>query len=778
MPSYPRLVKHKRPFAALFPSLLFLWGCGSILQAAVPLPAAAALPSRMVAAPRSFPQILADIEAFGRRVENSPPERATFDYLESACRASGLDVSYLSFDEAPQGYSNSRILEAKLRGVRGDELALIVPVDSWIDASPESGGAVGLALALAEAEFFGSEAASGRIPPITLRFVFLGADRRGLESGGDEASLGSRTWIARAEGLESLAVIYLSMSGLPSSLAIENAGKGILSPFWHYDRTRRALEKAGFSLRLEANRMQIFRLGLADGYGPAAPYLAADIPALAIRGWGNAPRSEAAEIGREFTVFLQNLLVRNAGGFSESWDRHYLIFQLGSVSAVVRETAYVAFLVLFSAFAVGAALVLSVTRRSALKAAVHRVPVMAAQLLALFAALCAIVLVERGVSALDAFLIGSSDFWRLSPRTFAAARVLASFFLYLSILSILVQRRVLTPNPYFYEFAALVCLAVDIYVFSATRLTISFYFVWAFFIVAISLAARRPFATLIAFCLMYAPLGLLAVELILRPEFAVYGRLMAPTVADGLVIAAITLPFFTFVASPLLFYSRHGTAARRHAILVFSLVAVLIEGGALAFAALGPARMPPGRAGVSAFKLSEILDQDRGSFTAYMSADRRIGRGILFRGDARLPYRSDSDRVVLRGSDDERLLAVDQSRSFFLDRVNDTITISWAKSPYSVDLKLQGDKELQIYDCDLPYQVALDGKSAAIFVGVNPGSSLRFSLTVPRDFSAILETRSTYLRPLVPYRFAGGGSPGEGDYSVTSTARLSGEAGG
>ncbi|MDA8424914.1 MAG: hypothetical protein M0Z80_02155 [Treponema sp.] len=770
-------MKQKRPRAALIVSICALALSGHPLQAAGDLSAGAHRPAAMPV-PRDFPGILADIRAFGERVENSAPERRAFDYIEAACKEYGLEVSRLSFDEAPGGYSTSRILEARVGGSRGDELALVVPVDSWIDAAPGEGGAVGVALALAEAEVFGSEAAAGRRPPVTLRFVFLGAERRGPRRTGEEASLGSSTWIARAEGLESLAVIYLSMEGLSSSIGIENAGKGVLSPFWHYDRTRLALEAAGFDLRLEANRMQIFRLGLGDRYGPAAPYLAAGIPALAIRGWGSAPDSDQAKIGGEFTKFMRNLLRRNEAGFNESWDRHYLIIQLGTFSAVVRETSYVAFLVLFSAFAVGAALVLSVTRRARLKAAVHRVPIMGAQLLALFAVLCAILLLERGMSALDGLVIGSSSFWRLSPRLFAGARVVASFFLFLSILSILVERRVLTPNPYFYEFAALVCLACDIYIFSAIRLTLSFYFVWAFFIVALSLAARRPFATLIAFCLMYAPIGLLAVELILRPEYAVYLRLMAPSITDGLVIAATSLPFFTFVASPLLFYSRHGPAARRRAIFVFALIALSIEGGALAYATLGPARSSPGAPGPSAFTLSETIDQDRGRFSAVMSAARRIGKGLLLRGGERLPYRSAEDRVVLGGPDGERIVSVAQSTSAFLDRVDDAVAISWTRAPYSVELRLSGERELQIYDCDLPYQVSLDGKSAVIFAGVNPGKHLRFSLTVPLNFDATLEVHSGYLHPLVPYRFAGGGAPAEGDFSVLYTTRLGGSAGG
>jgi len=770
-------VKQNRPLAALLASICALALSGHPLQAAGGL-SLAARQSREMPAPRSFPGILADIRAFGPRIENGASERRAFDYIETVCEEYGLGVSRLSFDEAPGGYSNSRIVEATIKGDRGDELALVVPVDSWIDAAPGEGGAAGVALALAEAEFFGAESAAGRRPPVTLRFVFLGAERRGARAAGEEASLGSSTWIARAAGLESLAVIYLSLDALPAALGVENAGRGLLSPFWHYDRTRLALETAGFDLRLEANRMQIFRLGLGDSYGPAAPYLAAGIPALAIRGLGSAPASDEAKIGGEFTKFMQSLLRRNEAGFNESWDRHYLIFQLGAFSAALRETAYVAFLVFFSAFAVGAALVLSVTRRARLKAAVHHVPVMAAQLLALFAALCAIVLLERGMSALDSLVVGSSSFWRLSPRLFAAARVGASFFLFLSILSILVERRVLTPNPYFYEFAALVCLACDIYVFSAIRLTLSFYFVWAFFVVAISLAARRPFATLIAFCLMYAPIGLLAVELILRPEYAVYLRLMAPSVTDGLVIAATSLPFFTFIASPLLFYSRHGPAARRHAILVFALVAASIEGGALAYAALGPARSAPGASGPSAFTLSESIDQNQGRFSAIMSASRRIGKGVLVRGDERLPYRSAQDRVLLGGPDGERVVSVGQSRSAFLDRVNDAVAISWTRAPYSVELRLSSRRELQIYDCDLPYKVSLDGKSAIVYAGVNPGPALRFSLTVPRNFDATLEVKSGYLHPLVPYRFAGGGSPAEGDFSVLYTTRLAGSAGG
>jgi len=765
-------VKRTRQLPALLATLGLLLFPLSLSGAAASLTKAQAKSAR---AP-SFVELLAELQALGGRVENSPSERAAFGLIESTCRSAHLDLSSISFDESSDGYSYSRILEARVHGARDDELVVVVPVDSWIDAKAGRDGAVAIALALEEAASLGTEAASGRAPPISVRFVFLGAERRGLGATGEEASLGSRTWIARAVVPENIAVLYLSMDDLPVSIAVENAGAGILSPFWYYDRVRLALEAAGFPLRLEANRMQIYRLGLADSYGPAAPYLAANIPALAIRGQGDAPPADAQTIGESFSVFMNRFLDQNRAGFSDTWDRHYLIFQLGSLSAVVREPAYVAFLVCFSILALGAALLLSVTRREELRAVADRVPIMAAQLFALFLALCAILLAERGAAAIDALIIGSDDFWRLSPRLFMVSRIVSSFFLFLSLLSILVERCILTPNPYFYEFAALVCLAFDIFIFAAIRLPLSFYFVWAFVVVGISLALRRPLTTLVAYGLMYAPLLLLAVELLVRPELSLYRRIIVQGFGGILALAATTLPFFTFAASPLLFYSKHGARARSRAALGFAAVALAIETAALGSALFGAARSSSGARSGPELTLSETLDQDRGEFSDRLLADRRIGKGLLFRGDRRLPYGSSRDTATLSGPDAERRIEIRQYRSFFLDRVTDRIEVDCASAPYAVKLDLRSDSDLQIYDCDLPYRVSLDGKSAEVFAGINPGRRLQFSLTVPRGFRASLVIKADYLHPLVPYRYAGGGSPREGTFSVLATAALRGEA--
>ena len=67
----------------------------------------------------------------GSRAEGSAAEAATFDYIERFLRDAGVDTASSDFGDAQDGYSTSRIVEAKVKGARDDELALIVPVNRW-----------------------------------------------------------------------------------------------------------------------------------------------------------------------------------------------------------------------------------------------------------------------------------------------------------------------------------------------------------------------------------------------------------------------------------------------------------------------------------------------------------------------------------------------------------------------------------------------------------------------------------------------------------------------
>ncbi len=731
------------------------------LAVSVALPAGTELPS--------FETRLAYIESLGRRTENSPSEAAAFSYIETVCAAAGIETRSSGFGESVAGFSFSRILEVAIKGAGSQELAIVVGVDSWVDSAEGSEGSLAIALALSELERLSRASSSGQVPPVSLRFVFLGAEKRGRQAAAEVASLGSRTWIAREEGTGNLAVIYLDFDRYPAAVRLRSAGAGILSPFWLYDRARRALETSGLPLALQANRLMLYRLGLIDSYGPVRPYLEAGMPAIELSGEGVA--AQPAKASAWFSSFIDSFLLASASGFPSSWDRHYIAFQLGSASAVVRETSYVGFLVLFSAAAAAAILLLTVLRRESTRLLLRRSPAVVGQLLALFVALAGIFLAEGGLAQLEALVLGSGEAWKLAPRLFAGARTASIFLLFLALLSILVERKALTANPYFYEFAALSCLGVDIYVFSAISLPLSFYFVWAFLVVALSLWARKPWATIVAYGIMYAPLLLLAGELFARPEYSVYVHIIAPGRKGVFTLAALTLPFFTFTVSPLLFYAPHGAMARKRVALIFLGCALALEGLLLAYAVLGPARAGPGAA--SPFGISETVDQDSGQFSAVLSAERRLGKGTIRRAGFPIGYESLGDHTLLSGADESKRLRFRESRDLFLDRVTEHIGLSFTEAPYGLSLNIQSETELHIYDCNFPFRVALDGHSASIDVGVNPGPAVDIALTVPGDFRAGLLARAIYLSPPAVWLFPDGSSPKPGQFQVLASTEIS-----
>lgn len=522
---------------------------------------------------------------------------------------------------------------------------------------------------------------------------------------------------------------------------------------------------------LEANRFQVYRLGLASDYGPAAPYLENGIPAIELRGEGGGAVGARSWFGR----FISAFAAAEAGGFSSTWDRHYFIFQFGRGAVVLREGTYVAFLVLLLAIVASSFLIVTMARRGATRQMLKRTPSIIAEVFALFLALALVFLAGKGIAGIDAGLLGSVDAWRLSPRVFAAARILFSFLLFLALLSYLVEKRALTPNPHFYEFAALLCLSVDVLLFSAIDLSASFYFMWALVLVELSLAARRRWATLAAYALMYVPLIVIASELAARPDPEAYRRLIAPDYVDVLSLSALLLPFFVFTASPLLFVARPGAAARRKAVALFGALAIAAEASALLYALATEPLKGPGRGDLRIF---ETIDQDSGTFDVELSGQRSLGKGSLDRGGGvRLAYDSSGGSASLRGRDDVKRIRVSETATPFLDRVDETVDIAFATPPYAVSLSLESEKDILIYDCSFPYTVSVDGRSAAVYAGVNPGSRLRLSLTLPSSFRSRLVVTASYLRHELPYSQSSGSRLDDRGFAVKATFDLGPGAG-
>lgn len=400
-----------------------------------------------------------------------------------------------------------------------------------------------------------------------------------------------------------------------------------------------------------------------------------------------------------------------------------------------------------------------------------RIPGLAAAALSLFGALLLVFVAGKGIVRIESALLGSPNAWTLSPRIFAIARIATTLFLFLGLLLILIERGILTPNPYFYESAAFACLAFDVLVFSAVDLSASFYFMWALILVELSLALRRRWATVVAYLLMYAPLLVVAGELAVRPDPGAYAKLISPDFLGMIGLSALSFPCFVFTASPLLFFLRKGKAARKKTSLVFFVAALAVEASALCFSMAIAPLSGPGRKDIS---LSERIDQDSGRFDVELSGKRRLGSGTLERNGDKLNYRSLSDHTSLSGAEARKLIKIQAYPNPFLDRADENVAISFVRAPYSVDILLVSGNELFLYDCSLPYKVAVDGKSVAIYTVVNPGEKLDFTLTVPTSFRSKLVVKARYLASNASYAQSSGARLRDAGGTVQASAMLDG----
>ena len=298
------------------------------------------------------------------------------------------------------------------------------------------------------------------------------------------------------------------------------------------------------------------------------------------------------------------------------------------------------------------------------------------------------------MAPLDAGILGSSEAWRLLPRVFAAARILFSFLLFLSILSFLVEKRVLTPNPYFYEFAGLVCLAVDVLVFSAFDLSASFYFIWA---LCSSSCRSRAEALGDAVRLrphVRSPPRRRRASSPLRPDLSAYSRLIAPGFFGVLALSALTLPFFVFTASPLLFFASPGPPRGRRRSRSSPVAGPRRRGRSpsLRLWIATPVERPRAQGS----QISELIDQDSGRFDVELAGLRRLGREAsiarAMRGWTTVPRATGPSS---RGEDRGGRIGIAEVGSPFLDRVDEIPRDRFRRAPPdSLEIALKSADEM------------------------------------------------------------------------------------
>lgn len=684
--------------------------------------------------PPDAQRVLADyarLQGLYPRSEGSAAERGVLQFIEERLGELGLPSRRFDFRQSDVSHSFSTCLSVRIPGGREDTLLLAVPLNHPPASGRDRDGSINVALALGLLE-----ALRGSRPPLTVEVLFLGAEY----GEGAEYPMGSRLFLSGFTPDYRAMTLYLNLRSIPSRLHVRAGGRGIESPFWLIERSTRALRAADLFFLLRGNETQVFRIGLTAGPTIIEPFLEAGYPAVSLEGeYAGLPEGGEPGWTASFYVFLERFLASFQEGIPETWDRHYLFFQVRSVYFRISEQLYVALLLAVFGGILAYSLVFTGRLRRYLRLLGRDFWILPLYFLFIF------LLLYLASWALEAVqrLRGITNLWSFLPLPFLAFKLAVPLLIFFLLLSLL-RRLHVTRRGSFYSAAALLFLVLDIVVLAVINLSLTYYFLWAFLFALLFSAVTNRLLKLLFFLaspywLVKTVLELFSLPVLPFCQFVLLSRLWG-----NLLLAVVLLPFILMfnrlrLVIPLFRISPRRTRQTLSAVL-YGTILVGLFGYFLAYAPYGSGRPQPVEA-------TYRLDLGRGEQVLELASPAPLGRLTLQEpaGPAELSTRSRRLSRPLSGAGE--LLESSVTELGFLDRKNVNLVFRPWGAPVRLRLVVSSPEEFVLYDANFPYQREPDGRRYTLLIGAYPPLPLEVQLTLPQSRHFALDLELEYDEP-------------------------------
>lgn len=674
------------------------------------------------------------------RLEGSDGEKEAIAAIISVLSDAGIEYEIVDFQQMERGHSFSRSIYASKAGAQKDEILFIVPINHPDDATKQADGAVNLAIICSLIKHLDEY-----ILPVGVRFLFLGAEF----GSSPYYPIGTNKFLTSFFPDFPLVVLYFDFDSLPERIIVRSGDKGYVSPYWFTDSCSNALDKAGLFYLVRGNENQFYRLNITENPAPLSPYLADDYPAISFNSSPASLRSDQQNQWAEsFQSFFGNFFQLNAGGFSSDWDRHYLFFQVKTLSLIIEERIFVILMIgslfllmiypLFFPFRFGG------YARSLAKNG-WAVPLLLALV---FVLLLLGTLIVEGISTTRGF----PDIWQYRPFFFFSLKICAAIFLF-SLFYRFVFRIPFPRRGRFYNATALFLLFCDIVILAMLDISLSYYAIWAILWAFLFSLFRSRF--LKALCLLISPLwyGKAIYDVFTLPALSVARELLLSRITGNLIIGFLMLPFLLMLIR-LDFMFRHPRR-RVKKLLITTIYAFLgvACAGLIAYLAL---YNPFGDGNPQPVEVTEVIHQNINEGYFVVSSPAPLRNIAVQSGQTSfdISTRSRIFRYDIETDAVPEGFEIESRSSTFLGRKRFLFTVDSRALPAEVYIRLDSNKEIIIYDANFPYSF-IDPLSALIHIGRNPPLPLRFEFTVPENQTGNLTIELKIRRPATPLTVTG-----------------------
>jgi hypothetical protein len=714
-----------------------LWLTILLAAALGAFPAAAEIPIARV----TLSDDLAAISRFYPRQEGSPGEKALIAWIEA--RLSSLSVAYtpFNFSQSDFQHSFSSCLRVDLPGKIRDTLIVAVPLDGPADAEQGRDGSLSVALALDLVN-----AAKAGDLPVSLTVLFLGAEY----GEGDAYPMGSTLFLRDFQPDYRTAVLYLKLQQVPSRVLVRGGGRGIVSPYWLMSRCVDALRDAKVPYLLRGDEAQVFRMGTTNERTAIEPWLQAGYPSVGLEGEYRDTADPEARISA-LSGFLRGFLAASGAGIPESWDRHYLLLQLGGGSLIIGEGGYVAMVLGTLALTLLYSLVFRRGLKKYLRILLRKAWAILPLAFVSFLFLLAGTGVMQGILSLRRF----PGLWTFAPLPFLALKVCIGLFLY-AILYNVFRRLPFPRNGSFYSAAALFFLLIDIAVVAVFNISFTYYFLWAYLFVFLSALARNRWVKMLLF--LPAPLWGLRelITVFMTPAVPFWHFLLLSPLSGNLLVAGVSLPFIVGLLRLGLLFPGRGILRRRVREFLIAGVTLAAIGALCVYLFTWSPYSASTPQPLSAVQVITV-DAEGKSAAATLEISSPAPLGALTVTDARGEHAVDPGGTSLTfplAAAESPVQVATESRQFLQQR-NVTVTVTMPSSPRAVAAVLSAPEDFVLIDSSFP-AVRQGPREYHLLIGAFPPNPLPLQLSLPAGGTYTLVLTMQFDSPLIGAAVSGG----------------------
>lgn len=651
------------------------------------------------------------------RSEGSAGEAEAFRLITRSLESWGVDYKVIPFREMETASSRSQIIEASLPGTGESEMILVVPVNNS-ELNP-AGGSIGIALAL---ELIHTARNQPEGPG--LRILFMGGEKRTrLEA----PPLGSTWYVDVLREEKPSFVIYLDLDYPSDSIVIDTGSRKPGAPLWLVKKVLFALKQGNLLPIIRESDRYLSLTGQSIHVSPLTPWLEDEIPAIRLvsgKGSGLSPEWMARVQIYRLGVFLSTLRETAPDTIPDSWDTNYAMFRLpGDRILILAEQGLVLALYLILIFLCLVILLRERAVRFNIKRETRYLWTGPVFLFLTFLFLFLSTLILELICELRRF----PNLWMEAPRVFFTFKIMLTSLMTLVFLH-LVGGLPVSRSPHFYTYAAFLASLINLFIFSLIHVSLGIYYLWTILFLLLFQATRSIFLRTLSAVAMPL-LTLLVLYQTLSPENPDFARLVLFSRQGGNFLIALGILPYLFIIASLNNLSFHYTGSRRKTGVLVS----ILSSGILSlfflfqiFLIINPWENRP-----QPVEMLRMIDMTSGFQTFILRSPSPMPplRLEIPGSEPRLlenPGRFRSVGTLLSGP----VLTTEKSRLRFLNREKYTLSIQAPGRVRKTNLTLSGDKPLNIYNSNYPYQASPDGKRVVFYTDLNPANPFILELTL------------------------------------------------